>query len=95
MERHAQWELAMESMGLGHRHGAGARDGPADGAAPRRGGAGAEGRRRMRRGDIRRAILSALLDGPAHGYEIMQRLEARTGGAVARTPARSTPPSRC
>jgi DNA-binding PadR family transcriptional regulator len=38
------------------------------------------GRRRMRRGDIRRAILVALGDGPAHGYEVMRRLEERSGG---------------
>jgi DNA-binding PadR family transcriptional regulator len=35
---------------------------------------------RARRGDIRFALLSALTDGPAHGYEIIQRLEERTGG---------------
>jgi len=34
----------------------------------------------MRRGDIRRAVLSALKDGPAHGYEVMRRLEDRSGG---------------
>lgn len=38
------------------------------------------GRRRMRRGDIRRAILSVLGEEPAHGYEVMRRLEARSGG---------------
>lgn len=38
------------------------------------------GGRRMRRGDIRRALLKALLDGPAHGYELMGRLEDRSGG---------------
>ncbi len=38
------------------------------------------GRRRMRRGDIRRAVLSALQEGPAHGYEVMRRLEERSGG---------------
>ncbi len=38
------------------------------------------GRRRMRRGDIRRAVLSTLADGPAHGYEVMRRLEERSGG---------------
>ncbi len=37
-------------------------------------------RRRMRRGDTRRAILLALLDGPANGYEVMRRLEERSGG---------------
>lgn len=44
------------------------------------GGWGGGGRRRMRRGDMRRAILAALHDGPAHGYEVMGRLEARSGG---------------
>jgi DNA-binding PadR family transcriptional regulator len=34
----------------------------------------------MRRGDIRRAVLSALAEGPAHGYEVMRRLEGRSGG---------------
>jgi DNA-binding PadR family transcriptional regulator len=43
-----------------------------------RGGWG--GGRRMRRGDIRLAILSALRDEPAHGYEVMRRLENMSGG---------------
>lgn len=34
----------------------------------------------MRRGDVRAALLVALLDGPAHGYELIQRLETRTDG---------------
>ena len=34
----------------------------------------------MRRGDIRRAVLSALRDSPAHGYEVMRRLEEMSGG---------------
>jgi DNA-binding PadR family transcriptional regulator len=34
----------------------------------------------MRRGDIRLLLLTALLDGPAHGYELMGRLETRSGG---------------
>jgi DNA-binding PadR family transcriptional regulator len=38
------------------------------------------GGRRMRRGDIRRAILSALRESPAHGYEVMRRLEEMSGG---------------
>src|SRR5580704_16248359 len=37
-------------------------------------------RRRMRRSDIRRAVLTTLKDGPANGYEIMSRLEERSGG---------------
>ncbi len=43
-----------------------------------RGGWG--GGRRMARGDIRRAILSALKEGPAHGYAVMRRLEEMSGG---------------
>jgi DNA-binding PadR family transcriptional regulator len=44
------------------------------------GGWGGGGRRRVRRGDVRRAVLLALTDGPANGYEVMSRLEARSGG---------------
>ena len=36
--------------------------------------------RRVRRGHIRTLVLSALQEGPAHGYEIIQRLEAKTEG---------------
>jgi DNA-binding PadR family transcriptional regulator len=36
--------------------------------------------RRMRRGDVRVALLDALLDGPGHGYELITRLEQRSGG---------------
>lgn len=35
---------------------------------------------RLRRGDIRQVLLVALLDGPAHGYELIRRLEERSGG---------------
>ncbi len=35
---------------------------------------------RARRGHVRAAILSVLGDGSMHGYEIMQRLEERSGG---------------
>jgi len=42
------------------------------------GGGPSEGR--VRRGDMRGLLLAGLLDGPAHGYELMQRLEERTGG---------------
>jgi len=35
---------------------------------------------RARRGHVRAAILSVLGDGPMHGYQIMQRLEERSGG---------------
>ena len=34
----------------------------------------------MGRGDVRPLLLTALLQGPAHGYEIIRRLEERSGG---------------
>ncbi len=34
----------------------------------------------MRRGDVRAALLIALLDGPGHGYALIQNLEAKTEG---------------
>jgi DNA-binding PadR family transcriptional regulator len=34
----------------------------------------------MRRGDVRSALLIALLDGPGHGYELIQALEAKSDG---------------
>jgi DNA-binding PadR family transcriptional regulator len=43
-----------------------------------RGGWG--GGRRMRRGHIRTAILVSLREAPAHGYEVMRRLEEMSGG---------------
>lgn len=51
------------------------------GGGPRGGGRG-----RMRRGDVRSALLIALLDGPGHGYELIQNLDARTGGAWKPSP---------
>lgn len=35
---------------------------------------------RVRKGNVRGLLLAALLDGPAHGYELMRRLEERAGG---------------
>jgi DNA-binding PadR family transcriptional regulator len=37
-------------------------------------------RHRARRGDVRGAILALLGEEPMHGYEMIQRLEERTGG---------------
>ena len=34
----------------------------------------------MRRGDVRVALLIALLDGPGHGYELIQTLETKAAG---------------
>jgi DNA-binding PadR family transcriptional regulator len=35
---------------------------------------------RVRRGEVRDLLLAALLEGPAHGYELMHRLEQGSGG---------------
>jgi DNA-binding PadR family transcriptional regulator len=40
----------------------------------------------MRRGDIRTALLVALGDGPGHGYELISRLEEKSGGAWRPSP---------
>ena len=46
-----------------------------------RGGRGyGGGRHRVRRGDVRSAVLALLDDRPMHGYEIITELEERTGG---------------
>ena len=81
-------------------HAPGARTRPRPLGRRRRGRWGGErggwgGGRRMRRGDIRRAILSALQDGPAHGYAVMRRLEEMSGGLWRPSPARSIPTCRC
>src|SRR5471030_1271181 len=50
---------------------------------------GWEGRRRggrMRRGDIRTAVLAILAEEPGHGYDVIQRLEEKTDGAWRPSP---------
>ncbi len=44
------------------------------------------GGRRARRGDVRAAVLVLLDERPMHGYEIIQELSARTGGAWRPSP---------
>jgi DNA-binding PadR family transcriptional regulator len=66
---------AHGSAGEHRRRGPGREFGFGHGGPGPRGGRG-----RMRRGDTRFALLSALVDGPGHGYELIQRLEDRTGG---------------
>jgi DNA-binding PadR family transcriptional regulator len=43
-------------------------------------------RGRLRHGDVRAALLVALTDGPAHGYELGQRLLRASGGAWQPSP---------
>jgi DNA-binding PadR family transcriptional regulator len=52
------------------------------GMGPRRRGRRGRGPRRrfFRQGEVRLALLSLLEDEPAHGYELMKRLEERSGG---------------
>jgi DNA-binding PadR family transcriptional regulator len=62
--------------GKGHGHGPGF-GGPGRGRGPWA---------RARRGDVRAAILLALAGEPMHGYQIMQQLEERSGGAWRPSP---------
>ena len=43
-------------------------------------GGGGPRRAFFQQGEVRLALLSLLEDGPAHGYELMKRLEERSGG---------------
>src|SRR5829696_5485679 len=51
-----------------------------------RGGPQGRGRGRVQRGDVRTAILLLLADEPMHGYQIMQSMGDRTGGAWRPSP---------
>ena len=44
------------------------------------------GGRRARRGDVRTALLTLLADEPMHGYDLIRRLEERSGGAWRPSP---------
>jgi len=70
-----------------HHHEHGAFFGPTPGRRGMRGPGGRWGEfggwgggRRMRRGHIRTAVLISLREEPAHGYEVMRRLEEMSGG---------------
>src|SRR4029077_4932171 len=49
------------------------------------------GRGRMRRGDIRTAVLAVLSEGPGHGYDVIQRLEDKTEGSWRPGPGAGAP----
>src|SRR5882757_3064856 len=61
--------------------------GPGFGGGPwgGRGGRGG-GRGRARRGDVRASILALLKDRPMHGYEMIQEIAERSGGAWKPSP---------
>ncbi|MFF0433393.1 PadR family transcriptional regulator [Streptomyces sp. NPDC004327] len=51
-----------------------------------RGRGGPGGRGRARRGDVRASILALLKDRPMHGYEMIQEIVERSGGAWKPSP---------
>ncbi len=61
--------------------------GPPPFGGPGHHGRGRGGRgRRIRRGNVRAAILGLLNERPMHGYEMIQELESRTGGVWRPSP---------
>ncbi|WP_258308753.1 PadR family transcriptional regulator [Streptomyces sp. NWU339] len=61
--------------------------GPGFGHGPWGGGRGRGGPRgRARRGDVRASILALLKDRPMHGYEMIQEIAERSGGAWKPSP---------
>ncbi|MFE4722386.1 MULTISPECIES: PadR family transcriptional regulator [unclassified Streptomyces] len=62
--------------------------GPGFGPGPWGGGRGGRGgpRGRARRGDVRASILALLKDRPMHGYEMIQEIAERSGGAWKPSP---------
>src|SRR3954453_19928044 len=67
-ERHHERRAYRQGRGRGrrHEHGGGRRYRHAD---------------RARRGDVRAAVLLALQDAPMHGYQLIQEIDERSGGA--------------
>lgn len=51
-----------------------------------RGGWGRRGGQRAARGDVRAVVLALLAEQPLHGYEIIQQITARSGGAWRPSP---------
>lgn len=50
------------------------------------GGRGGRGRGRGRRASVRGAVLALLIERPMHGYEMIQEIDSRTGGAWRPSP---------
>ncbi|MGW4200564.1 PadR family transcriptional regulator [Streptomyces sp. NPDC004726] len=73
--------------GFEGRRGAFGQFGPPFGGGPFGGGHGrGGGRGRARRGDVRASILALLKDRPMHGYEMIQEIGERSGGAWKPSP---------
>ncbi|WP_045875217.1 PadR family transcriptional regulator [Pseudofrankia sp. DC12] len=98
--RHGHWHAHHPGPGMGPVPGdLGPISGPppmGPGAGPwgpgpwgprlRPGHRGGGGRGRAGRGDVRAAVLLLLADGPQHGYQLMQAIAERTGGAWQPSP---------
>ncbi|MFJ8828124.1 PadR family transcriptional regulator [Streptomyces sp. NPDC102467] len=78
----------FERGGFEGRRGAFGPFGPGFGPGPwgGRGGRGGGPRGRARRGDVRASILALLKDRPMHGYEMIQEIAERSGGAWKPSP---------
>lgn len=91
--RHTHSDIADRNELVDHLHGHVSAARAIRGGRGRRGGTGSGGGRggwgtgrRMPRGAIRSAVLVSLADGPAHGYEVMRRLEEMSGGSWRPSP---------
>jgi DNA-binding PadR family transcriptional regulator len=95
---HHHGEGRPESHGFGphrHHHGPGGHEGPERHGGPGRFGWG-EGRRgpwwgghgrpRVRRGDVRTAVLALLSENPSNGYQLIQQISQRSGGVWEPSP---------
>ena len=84
MHGNAFYRRAAMSGRHGHRHGPGGWGHPGDFGGMRSWGGGR--RRRMRRGDVRAALLVLLEEGPQTGYGLMEEIERRSEGAWRPSP---------
>jgi DNA-binding PadR family transcriptional regulator len=82
----ARFRAGGEGGGQGKGRGCGHGHGPGFGHGHGGHGHGRGPWSRAKRGDVRAAILLALADEPMHGYQIMQWLEERSGGAWRPSP---------
>ncbi|WP_078888407.1 PadR family transcriptional regulator [Streptomyces sclerotialus] len=87
---HEHWGPGRHGGGRGEYEGRRAAFGPFGppfGGPPFGGGRGRGGPRgRARRGDVRASILALLKDRPMHGYEMIQEIAERSGGAWKPSP---------
>ncbi len=79
------WALKLKMMAMAGR-GSGWGFGPRGGAFHMGNGPFFPGGPRAGRGDVRTAILHLLAEEPMHGYQIMQELNQRSGGAWRPSP---------